>query len=238
MAKNTGKMITKTPAGWPSNSSWTNVLAPLFSDLHFHALQEFVTRERQQQMVFPPLEKTYAAFAETCWESVRVIILGQDPYHGLGQAEGLSFSVAPGIVKPPSLRNIFKELAFDIGVNAPTHGSLRGWAKQGVLLLNTVLTVRQGAPQSHAGQGWEWFTDEVIKVLVACNRPKLFLLWGTPAQKKQTLIQPPHGVLVAPHPSPLSAHRGFFGSRPFSQANDWLIANGMNPIDWGNVNGL
>lgn len=237
MATNASAGMVQIPWGWPEDCSWTQVFAPLFGDPKFLALQDFVIRQRQTQTVFPPPEKTFAAFALTPKDRVRVVILGQDPYHGVGQAEGLSFSVAPGVAFPPSLRNIFKELVADTGAEMPAQGSLRGWAAQGVLLLNTVLTVRQGEPQSHAGQGWEWFTDRVIETLVACDRPKLFVLWGAPAQKKRILIRPPHGVLLAPHPSPLSAHRGFFGSRPFSQANAWLLANGSQPIEWQNING-
>jgi uracil-DNA glycosylase len=202
--------------------------APLLSDL-----MQFVADERAHHTVFPPQAQVFTALETTPLPAVRAVILGQDPYHGDGQAHGLAFSVPPGIPTPPSLRNIFAELQSDLGVPKPTSGSLLPWARQGVLLLNTVLTVRSHAAHSHKGRGWEAFTDAVLRAVNDRPEPVIFLLWGAPAQKKRSLIDTTrHTVLEAPHPSPLSAYTGFFGSRPFSRANAALVDAGRSPIDW------
>lgn len=198
--------------------------APWFSEL-----SEFVARERARGPVFPPAKDVFTALERTAPERVRVVILGQDPYHGEGQAHGLAFSVRPGVARPPSLQNIHRELESDLGIPVPSHGSLERWAEQDVLLLNSVLTVREGMPGSHAKKGWELFTDAVIS---AIDHPVVFVLWGSHAQKKGKLIDVPHRVLRAVHPSPLSAHRGFFGSRPFSTINAWLAEMGRPTVDW------
>ncbi|MFO1107337.1 MAG: uracil-DNA glycosylase [Amaricoccus sp.] len=183
--------------------------------------------------IFPPEPQILRALALTPLAALKVVILGQDPYHGAGQAQGLAFSVAPGSRLPPSLRNIFRELEADLGIPVPSTGDLEPWARQGVLLLNTVLTVEEGRAGSHRGRGWEALTDALIAAASAEAPPSAFLLWGAPAQAKAGLIDPiRHRVLTAPHPSPLSAHRGFFGSRPFSQANAFLAAQGRAPVDW------
>jgi uracil-DNA glycosylase len=175
----------------------------------------------------------FNAMHYTPYDKVKVVILGQDPYHGPRQAHGLSFSVLPGVDAPPSLVNIFKELESDLGCRVPNHGCLKHWAEQGVLLLNTVLTVREYQANSHQGIGWEEFTDHIITLLNQRKEPMVFILWGRPAQRKQSMItNPDHLVITSPHPSPLSAYRGFFGSRPFSKANEFLAKHGMAPIDW------
>lgn len=212
--------------------AWRELLADLLASPRFQGLAEQLAAARRTSVVFPPAEQVFAALEATVPAQVRVVILGQDPYHGPGQAHGLSFSVPAEVPLPPSLRNIFKELSGDLGCPAPTGGDLTPWARQGVLLLNSLLTVRQSAPLSHRGMGWEWFTDEVIARLSRQSEPIVFLLWGGPAQKKRSLIDPRQPVLCAAHPSPLSAHRGFFGSRPFSRCNAALTAAGRQPIDW------
>ena len=210
---------------------WQRVLGPDFSAPYFTALQAFVERERANFAVFPGPGDVFNALKLTPLETVRAVILGQDPYHDDGQAHGLSFSVRPGVPPPPSLRNILKELAADVGVSEAAGGSLEGWARQGVLLLNTVLTVRAHAAHSHRNKGWETFTDRVIAEVNA--RPAVaFVLWGKPAQSKAGAIDPRHLVIRSAHPSPLSARRGFFGSRPFSRVNAFLAAQGMPEIDW------
>jgi uracil-DNA glycosylase len=192
-----------------------------------------MTAERASQDVYPAEEKVFNAFRMTPYGETKVVILGQDPYHGAGQAHGLSFSVEGETTLPPSLKNIYRELADDIGCQTPATGDLSSWARQGVFLLNTVLTVRDGEPNSHRKQGWEKFTDFVIEQLNRHPQCLVFLLWGKPAEKKATLIDPSrHAVIVSPHPSPLSAHRGFFGSRPFSKANAALASTGRETIDW------
>jgi uracil-DNA glycosylase len=212
---------------------WADLLAPELSKPSFHALSAFVDAERREENVFPPTGDVFNAFRYSSYAATRVVILGQDPYHGAGQAHGLAFSVRPGIVIPPSLGNIFKELASDIGCPPPSSGTLTGWAEQGVLLLNTVLTVRQANANSHKGKGWEKFTDGVIAKLSAKDTPVVFVLWGGPARKKRALIDAKrHTIIESAHPSPLSAHNGFFGSRPFSSANQALVASGQTPIDW------
>lgn len=193
----------------------------------------FVAEERRRHTVFPPEADVFRAFELTPFDRTRVVILGQDPYHDDGQAHGLCFSVRAGVKPPPSLRNLFKELASDLGTEPPSSGLLEGWAEQGVLLLNTVLTVRAHAANSHRNEGWEEFTDDVIRALSSHPSHIVFLLWGAPAQKKKALIDSTrHTLLQAPHPSPLSAHRGFFGSRPFSKTNDALERHGQPRIDW------
>ena len=220
------------PDHWPRDSDWTDALQHALATSVFQTLQQFVKLERQTETVYPAAENVFAAFRETSYAGAKVVILGQDPYHGPGQAEGLSFSVPEGVSHPPSLRNIFKELHQDLGQPIPESGSLISWARQGVLLLNTVLTVRAGEAHSHRKQGWELFTDEVIKTLSDRQQPLVFVLWGKPAEKKAQLIDPGHELIVSAHPSPLSASRGFFGSRPFSRTNDALRRWGQQPIDW------
>lgn len=212
--------------------AWQNLLSSLLSDSRFQQLEAALQNERQKAVIYPSDEQVFAAFAATPPDEVRAVILGQDPYHGPGQAHGLSFSVPSGMPLPPSLRNIFKELTADLGCAAPTSGDLSAWAKQGVLLMNTLLTVVEGTPLAHRQLGWEWFTDGVIEILSRQSQTIVFLLWGGPAQKKKLLIAPDQPVVCAPHPSPLSAHRGFFGSRPFSRCNDLLMAAGREPIQW------
>ena len=200
---------------------------------YYKNLHEFVYKEYDEKTIFPEKKNIFAALKYTPYENVKVVILGQDPYHGGGQAHGLSFSVNPQVPTPPSLKNIFKELQADIGCSIPNNGYLVPWAKQGVLLLNTVLTVRDSQPASHRNKGWEQFTDEVIRTISRREKPVVFMLWGRHAQEKKKLIDlNKHLIIESVHPSPLSAHRGFFGSKPFSQANKFLQAHGEQPIDW------
>jgi len=215
-------------------ASWLKRLEPEFSKEYMQSLREFLLRrKRHHAVIYPPGDKIFNALNSTPFDTVRVVILGQDPYHGPGQAHGLCFSVPPGVRVPPSLINIFQELQSDVGIDPPTHGCLQSWAGQGVLLLNAVLTVERGQAGSHQGQGWEIFTDTVVRLLNDERRHLVFMLWGSYAQKKGAVIdRRRHLVLKAPHPSPLSAHRGFLGCRHFSQANDYLEKNGMDPIDW------
>lgn len=213
-------------------ASWSRVLGGELDKPYFHELQSFVQRERAQHTVYPPPDDVFNAFVATPYERVKVLLLGQDPYHGDGQAHGMCFSVRPGVRIPPSLANAYKELKTDLGCSIPTHGSLQAWADRGVLLLNTVLTVRAGEPASHAGRGWETFTDAVIYALNDREAPVVFLLWGAHAQKKRKLITcAGHRVIATAHPSPLSA-RKFYGSKPFSAVNDALVELGKPPIDW------
>jgi uracil-DNA glycosylase len=214
-------------------TDWNQVLADEFTSSYWHELREFVTLERSQYQVFPAPENVFNAFELTSLADTRVVILGQDPYHGPGQAHGLAFSVQQGSRIPPSLRNIYKELADDIDCQVPSHGDLTSWAQQGVLLLNTTLTVRSGEAASHQGHGWETFTDRVIRELNDKTESIVFILWGASSRKKVKLInQQRHVVIESAHPSPLSARHGFFGSRPFSRANTALIENGREPINW------
>ena len=217
------------------HSSWLNVLGDEFEKSYMSSLRSFLKNEKSQNKeIFPPSEKTFSALRLTPLESVKVVIIGQDPYHGKGQANGLAFSVDRGTSIPPSLTNIYKEISSDLKLNTPNHGDLSDWATQGVLLLNSVLTVEKGNPASHANKGWETFTDKIIEIL---NKKTniVFLLWGGYAQKKGLNINPKlHLILKAPHPSPLSAHRGFFGCRHFSLTNDYLRQKGKKEVDWVN----
>ena len=215
------------------NNDWLDALKGEFSKPYYKKLFETVNQEYRTHRVYPPADDIFNAFHLTPLKDVKVVILGQDPYHGDGQAEGLSFSVKPGVDIPPSLVNIYQELHDDLGCTIPSHGNLVKWAEQGVLLLNTVLTVRAHQANSHRGIGWEEFTDAAIRALNTQDRPIVFILWGGPAQRKASMLHnPKHLILKAPHPSPLSAYRGFFGSKPFSQTNDYLRAHGIEPIDW------
>lgn len=210
------------------------VMGDVFQEEYMGELRQFLVEEKQKYTVYPPGKDIFNAFWYTPFDQVRVVILGQDPYHGPGQAHGLCFSVRPHVPVPPSLQNIFKEIHDDLGIGIPDHGYLVHWARQGVLLLNACLTVRAGSPQSHAGQGWEAFTDRAIAELNRRRSDLVFALWGAPAQKKAAAVdRSRHLVLTAPHPSPLSAHRGFLGCRHFSKINRWLTEHGQPPIDWG-----
>ena len=214
-------------------NDWLAPLKPEFSKPYYAELFKFVKNEYATRQIFPPADDIFNAFHLTPLHEVKVVILGQDPYHNDGQAHGLCFSVKPDVEIPPSLVNIYQELHDDLGCYIPNNGYLTKWAKQGVLMLNTVLTVRAHQANSHRGMGWEQFTDAAIRILNEQDRPIVFILWGSPAQKKaQMLNNPKHLILKAPHPSPLSAYRGFFGSRPFSQTNEFLVRNGLEPIDW------
>lgn len=214
-------------------NDWLEPLKPEFSKPYYAELFKFVKNEYSTRQIFPPADDIFNAFHLTPLHEVKVVILGQDPYHNDGQAHGLCFSVKPDVAIPPSLVNIYQELHDDLGCYIPNNGYLTKWAKQGVLMLNTVLTVRAHQANSHRGMGWEQFTDAAIRILNEQDRPLVFILWGSPAQKKaQMLNNPKHLILKAPHPSPLSAYRGFFGSRPFSQTNEFLVKNGLDPIDW------
>jgi uracil-DNA glycosylase len=218
---------------WPE--AWHAVLPPESLQLSGDLLR-FLAHEYATHTVFPPPQDVFQAFALTAPETLRVVILGQDPYHNDGQAHGLAFSVNPGTKTPPSLRNIFRELQEDMGCSMPEEGDLRGWASQGVLLLNTVLTVRAHAAASHQKKGWEAFTDQMISTLSAYCEHLVFILWGNAAHKKQNLIHERHTVLTSVHPSPLSARRGFFGSQPFSQTNQALTRHQQAPIQWCKTN--
>ncbi len=213
--------------------TWSTALAELKQSDAFRQVIQFVHHQREQgKVIYPPAKEVFNAFRLTDFSAVKVVILGQDPYHGAGQAHGLAFSVKPPTKIPPSLVNIYKEINDDIGAIPPKHGDLTSWAQQGVLLLNTVLTVEENRANSHRGQGWEQFTDGVIRVLNHAPQHIVFLLWGKPAQSKIALINKRHTILTAPHPSPLSAYRGFFGCKHFSKTNQALIKNGQAPIRW------
>lgn len=214
-------------------NDWNTILRAEFDLGYWNDLQGFVATERSEHTVYPPAQDVFRTLELTPHGDTRVMILGQDPYHGPGQANGLAFSVANGIDIPPSLRNIFTELASDLDVTRPSHGNLEAWAKSGVLLLNTTLTVRGGEAASHQKHGWEIFTDRVIEAVSDKTGRVVFILWGASARKKKALIdQSSHVVIESPHPSPLSAYRGFFGSKPFSRTNAALIEAGLDPIDW------
>ncbi len=215
-------------------NDWLEYIGPEFKKTYYTDLYQFVKDEYNTHIIYPPADEIFNAFHFTPLSKVKVMILGQDPYHNVNQAHGLSFSVPQDQQDiPPSLVNIYKELADDLGLSIPTHGYLKKWADQGVLLLNTVLTVRAHQANSHQGKGWEQFTDAVIQAVNQQERPIVYMLWGKPAQSKIPMLNnPKHLILKAPHPSPLSAYRGFFGCHHFSMANEFLKANGAEPIDW------
>jgi uracil-DNA glycosylase len=215
------------------NNDWLDAIGGEFHQPYYSELYKFVKSEYSRFVTYPNAEDIFNAFHFTPLSKVKVVILGQDPYHNEGQAHGLCFSVKPKVDIPPSLVNIYKELQEDLGCYIPNNGYLEKWAKQGVLLLNTVLTVRAHNANSHQGMGWERFTDAVIQAVNAQDRPIVFLLWGRPAQMKKSMLNnPKHLILEAPHPSPLSSYRGFFGSKPFSKSNEFLSGHGIEPIDW------
>ena len=215
------------------SNDWLTAVGDEFKKDYYKDLYQFVKKEYSENVVFPASEDIFNALHLTPLSKVKVVIIGQDPYHNVGQAHGLCFSVKPEVEIPPSLVNIYKELKDDLGCEIPDNGYLVKWAEQGVLMLNTVLTVRAHEAGSHQGKGWEHFTDAIIKAVNEVDRPVVFILWGRPARmKKKMLNNPKHLILEAPHPSPLSVYRGFFGSKPFSQTNAFLEANGVEPIDW------
>ena len=215
------------------SNDWLPALQEEFHKDYYKKLYTFVRQEYSTHVIYPPADDIFNALHLTPLKDVKVLILGQDPYHNVGQAHGLCFSVKKGVDVPPSLVNIYKELHDDLGCTIPNHGCLTKWAEQGVLMLNTVLTVRAHQANSHKDIGWEEFTDAAIMALNSQDRPIVFILWGAPAQRKARMLNnPKHLILKAPHPSPLSAYRGFFGSKPFSQTNDYLRAHGIEPIDW------
>ncbi|MFY9177494.1 MAG: uracil-DNA glycosylase [Caldicoprobacterales bacterium] len=214
-------------------NDWHNLLNDEFQKDYYLTLRKFLITEYRTRTIYPDMYDIFNALHYTAYKDVKVVILGQDPYHGPNQAHGLSFSVKPGVPAPPSLINIFKELNSDLGCYIPNNGYLKKWADQGVLLLNTVLTVRAGQANSHKNRGWEHFTDRVISILNEREDPVVFILWGRNAQSKQSIITNPHHYIIkSPHPSPFSANRGFFGSRPFSKTNNFLKSIGKEPIDW------
>lgn len=214
-------------------NDWDLILKEEINKEYFQNLLRFIKKEYQEKIIYPKQTEIFKAFRNTSYQNTKVVILGQDPYHGENQAEGLSFSVKVGITKPPSLQNIFKELNSDLGISIPEHGSLVSWTEKGVLLLNTVLTVEASKPASHKDLGWEQFTDEVIRKINEKNNPVVFILWGSFARSKKSLITNPiHYIVESPHPSPFSAYNGFFGSKPFSKTNDFLISKGIKPINW------
>ena len=215
------------------NNDWDAALTPEFQKDYYLALREFLKAEYSTQRIYPPMHDIYNALRYTSISDTKVVILGQDPYHGAGQAHGLCFSVQEGVKPPPSLQNIFKELEAELGMPIPKSGELTGWARQGVLLLNTTLTVREGMPQSHKGRGWEELTDRMISIINEKSDPVVFMLWGGNARAKKSLITNKHHlILECAHPSPLSAYAGFFGCNHFIKANEFLIANGKKPIDF------
>lgn len=214
-------------------NSWQELLLPEMEKPYYKRLRQFLIEEYKMNTIYPDMYSIFNALHYTDYNDVKAVILGQDPYHGPNQAHGLSFSVRKGIPAPPSLVNIYKEMKDDLGLPIPTHGCLEKWAKEGVLLLNTVLTVRRGEANSHRDKGWEQFTDYIIKLLNEREKPMVFILWGTPAIRKESMIdQTKHYIIKSPHPSPLSAYRGFFGSKPFSRTNRFLEDQGIDPIDW------
>ena len=217
------------------SGDWMAALADEMAEPYYVALSQFVDAERARHTVYPSPLDTFTALRLTPLREVRVVILGQDPYHGPGQAHGLAFSVPPGIRIPPSLRNVFTELCDDIGCATPANGTLVPWAHDGVLLLNSTLTVRAGTAASHAGRGWETFTDRIITMIGGRAEHCVFMLWGRHAERKAPLIAAHHTVIASAHPSPLSARNGFFGSRPFSRANAALLAHGQQPINWASI---
>lgn len=215
------------------NSSWDEILAPLFTNEKYLKIREFLKEEYSTRTIFPDMHNIYNCFKHTKYEDIKCVILGQDPYHEVGQAQGLSFSVPDGTTFPPSLRNIFKELQADLGITPPKSGDLTKWADEGVLLLNTTLTVREGLANSHKDCGWGWFTDEVIKLINNREKPVVFILWGGNARSKKKFIDTSkHFVIESAHPSPLSSYNGFFGSKPFSKTNEFLKSVNITPIEW------
>ncbi len=214
-------------------NSWDILLKEEYNKDYFKNLMSFVKAEYKNKTIYPKQNDVFNAFRYTNFENVKVVILGQDPYHGPNQAEGLSFSVSNEVLKPPSLKNIFKELESDLGIPFPEHNSLKPWAKEGVLLLNAVLTVEEHLPTSHKDKGWETFTDNVIKIINKKKEPVVFILWGSYARNKKSLITNPiHYIIESSHPSPFSAYNGFFGSKPFSKTNEFLKSKGIKEIDW------
>ncbi len=214
-------------------NNWDNILKEEFEKDYFKELMKFVSQEYKNKTIYPKQSDVFNAFRYTDFDNVKVVILGQDPYHGPNQAEGLSFSVSNEVLKPPSLKNIFKELESDIQIPFPEHNSLKSWAKEGVLLLNAVLTVEEHNPTSHKDHGWETFTDDIIKIINNKKTPVVFILWGSYARNKKSLITNPiHYVIESPHPSPFSAYSGFFGSKPFSKTNNFLKSKGLKEINW------
>ena len=212
---------------------WDEILKGEFEKEYYLKIREFLKQEYSHYKVYPDMHDIFNSLKYADYDNIKVVIIGQDPYHEEGQAHGLSFSVKPNIEIPPSLVNIYKELESDLGCYIPNNGYLEKWAKQGVLMLNSVLTVRAGNAFSHSGHGWEQFTDATIKAVNKIDRPVVYILWGAPARKKKEMLNNPrHLVIESPHPSPLSAYRGFFGSRPFSRTNEFLEANGVEPVDW------
>ena len=220
-------------------NDWDGLLADEFKKDYYLALREFLKIEYSTRRIYPPMNDIYNALRYTSYEDTRVVILGQDPYHGFGQAHGLCFSVKEGTPPPPSLKNIFKELYNELGISEPKTGELVGWAKQGVLLLNTTLTVREASPQSHKGRGWEILTDKIIEIINEKETPVVFMLWGGNARAKKSLItNPRHLVLECAHPSPLSAYNGFFGCGHFVKANQFLASHGEKTISWDKINSI
>ena len=214
-------------------NEWNDLLAGEFESPYYQKLRDFLKSEYSQHRIYPSMFDIFNALKYTPYNKVKVVILGQDPYHGAGQAHGLCFSVKKGIEPPPSLKNIFTEIKSDLGIDPPDHGELTSWAEQGVLLLNTVLTVREGLPNSHKNSGWELLTTKIVELLNDNQNPIVFLLWGANARAKTPILtNPNHLVLTAVHPSPLSAYNGFFGCKHFSKANDFLAKNGVEPVDW------
>ena len=214
-------------------NNWDTILKEEFEKEYFKELMKFVSQEYKNKTIYPKQSDVFNAFRYTDFDNVKVVILGQDPYHGPNQAEGLSFSVSNDVLKPPSLKNIFKELESDLKIPFPEHNSLKSWAKEGVLLLNAVLTVEEHNPTSHKNHGWETFTDDIIKIINNKKTPVVFILWGSYARNKKSLITNPiHYVIESPHPSPFSAYSGFFGSKPFSKTNNFLKSKGLKEINW------
>lgn len=214
-------------------NTWDNLLKEEVNKDYFKTLINYINEEYKEKTIYPKKTEVFNAFKYTDYTNVKVVILGQDPYHGPNQAEGLSFSVSNEVIKPPSLKNIFKELESDLGIPFPEYNSLKPWAKEGVLLLNAVLTVEEHKPASHANKGWETFTDEIIKILNKKEEPVVFILWGNYAREKKAYITNPiHYVIESPHPSPFSARNGFFGSKPFSKTNEFLKSKGIKEINW------
>lgn len=214
-------------------NSWDQILEGEFDKEYYQKLRKFLIEEYRSGPVYPDMYHIFNALKFTAYEDVKAVILGQDPYHQPGQAHGLCFSVQKGVQIPPSLVNIYKELESDLCIKAPSHGCLESWARNGVLLLNTVLTVRESRPNSHKGKGWERFTDRVIELLNKRKKPMVFILWGNNAKAKESLItNPDHCIIKGPHPSPLSAHYGFWGGKYFSRTNEFLVSTGQEPVDW------